>query len=54
MLPIMRHLLADDRAATAVEYTLIVCLIATVAIGGMTLVGQNILTLIGPASNALN
>ena len=54
MLAIIRHLLADESAATAIEYTLIVFLIATAAVGGMTLVGQNILALLGPASGALN
>lgn len=54
MLPILRHLLTDRTAATAVEYTLIVFLIATAAIAGFTLAGQNVLNRLGPAANALN
>lgn len=54
MLPILRHLLIDQTAATAIEYSLIVFLIATAAIGGFTVAGQNVLNMLGPAANALN
>ncbi|UYN96701.1 MAG: Flp family type IVb pilin [Enhydrobacter sp.] len=53
MLLTLRKLLADCKAATAIEYTLIVFLIASAAIGGMSLVGQNVLNMLGPAANAM-
>ncbi|MBV8393969.1 MAG: Flp family type IVb pilin [Alphaproteobacteria bacterium] len=53
MLSILRRLLADKRAVTSIEYALIVCLIATAAIAGMTTLGRNVLNMLGPAANAL-
>ncbi len=53
MLPIVRRLLADQRAVTAVEYTLIVALIASVSIGAFSAVGNNVMNMLGPAANAL-
>ena len=50
---ILRRLLADERAVTAVEYALIVCLIAGAAIAGMTTLGHSVLNMLGPAANAL-
>lgn len=47
--------LIDDRSAvTAVEYSLIVFLIGTTAIGAFTTVGQNVLNMLGPAASALH
>ena len=43
MLSFLRRLACDQRGVTVVEYALIVCLIATVAIGAMT-------TLVTPCS----
>jgi len=48
-----RRLVGSDRAATLVEYSLIVCLIACAAIGAFTTVGGSVLNRLGPASNAL-
>ncbi|MFI4998442.1 MAG: Flp family type IVb pilin [Reyranellales bacterium] len=53
MLPLMRRLLADLRAATAIEYTLIVALISMVAVGAMTALGHNVMNMLGPAANAM-
>jgi pilus assembly protein Flp/PilA len=54
MLPFVRQLIADQRAVTAIEYTLIVALIASAAIGAMTSVGHNVMNMLGPAANALS
>jgi Flp pilus assembly pilin Flp len=53
MLSIMRRLKSDKRAATAIEYSLIVFLIATATIAAMGNVGQKVLNMLGPAANAL-
>lgn len=50
----LRRFLADQSAATAVEYSLIVALVATVAIGAMTNVGHGIVFVLQTASNAMN
>lgn len=50
---LMHRLFRDRRAATAIEYTLIVAMIATVAIAGFTAAGRSVLNLLGPTSNAL-
>jgi Flp pilus assembly pilin Flp len=49
----VRRLMADQRAVTAIEYSLIVCLIASAAIGAMTNLGHHVLNMLGPAANAL-
>lgn len=54
MFPVLRRLLESQRAVTAVEYALIVCLISCVALGAFTAVGKSVLGLLGPAGNALN
>ena len=54
MLSIIRRLKSDKRAATAIEYSLIVFLIATAAVAGMNNVGQKVMNMLGPAANALN
>jgi pilus assembly protein Flp/PilA len=43
----------DDRGATAVEYGLIVALIAVVIIAGVTLVGTNLLAKFNQIGNAI-
>ena len=43
----------DDRGATAVEYGLMVALIAIVIIAGVTLVGTNLLALFNQIAGAL-
>ncbi len=54
MFSVLRRLLKNTRAATMIEYSLIVCLIAAVALGGMQAVGKSVLNRLGPATNALN
>jgi len=41
MLSLFRRLMADDKAATAIEYTLIASLIAVAAITAISTVGGN-------------
>ena len=53
MIAILRRLYKNQRAATMIEYSLIVCLIACAAIGGMTFLGQHVLNLLGPLANAV-
>ncbi len=53
MMSVLRRLTANQNAATLIEYSLIACLIACVAIGGMTKVGQGVLNVLGTASNNL-
>ncbi len=50
----VRQLLGDQSAVTVIEYSLIVCLIATAAVGAFTRVGQNVLNMLGPAASMLN
>lgn len=50
----VRRLLGDQRAVTAIEYSLIVFLIATAAIGAFTRVGQNVMNMLGPAASAMH
>lgn len=42
--PLARRLHGGDQGATAVEYALIISLIAVVLIGVLTLLGQNLVT----------
>ncbi len=53
MMPILHRLMANQNAATLIEYSPIVCLLAIAAIGGMTKVGQGVLGPLGSASNNL-
>lgn len=53
MIAVLRRLYNSQRAATLIEYSLIVCLIAGVAIGAMSNMGQKVLNMLGPAANAL-
>src|SRR5471032_1513720 len=54
MLSLIRRLKSDKRAATAIEYSLIVFLIATATVAAMGNVGQKVMNMLGPAANALN
>jgi len=54
MLSLIRRLKSDMRAATAIEYSLIVFLIATATVAAMGNVGQKVMNMLGPAANALN
>jgi len=53
MFAILRRLYRNQRAATMIEYSLIVCLIACVAVTGFSNVGQKVMNMLGPAANAL-
>ena len=53
MIAVLRRLYENQQAATMIEYSLIVCLIACVAIGGMTYLGQRVLNMLGPMANTL-
>ena len=48
-----KHLLHDIRAATAIEYGLLVALIAVVLIAGITLIGTDLGNIFNEASNAI-
>jgi Flp pilus assembly pilin Flp len=50
----MRRLAGDTSAVTAIEYSLIIFLISTAAIGAFTRVGHNVLNMLGPAASALH
>jgi Flp pilus assembly pilin Flp len=52
MLSTLRRLLSDDKAATALEYSLIVLLIASATVVAMTNVGHDVLNMLGPTANA--
>jgi pilus assembly protein Flp/PilA len=54
MLSIFRRLMKSEEGATAIEYALIVSLIAVAAIVGMTTVGTNIQAVLTNVANALN
>lgn len=49
----IRNLIKDESGATAIEYGLIAALIAVVAIGAMTTLGQNLETLFGDVATEL-
>ena len=51
---ILRRLLKSQGAATLIEYSLIVCLIASAAVGTMTSVGQGIRFVMNTVVNSLN
>jgi Flp pilus assembly pilin Flp len=53
MLSFLRRLSGDQRAVTAIEYALIVCLISTAGIGAMTTLGHTLFNLSGPVAAAL-
>lgn len=49
-----RNELADSRGATAVEYGLIVALIAVVVIVAVALIGTNLSTIFNRTANSIN
>ena len=51
MLHRIAALLADDEGATLVEYGLLLALIAVVAIGVITTLGQNLVTMFNTVAN---
>lgn len=50
---ILRRLVREERAATMVEYAIMVALIAVVAIGAVELLGTTVNTTFGTANTAL-
>ena len=54
MLSFFRRLMKNNNGATAVEYTLIVSLIAVAAIASMRSVGSKVSILMGSVSTTLN
>ncbi|MFI7586089.1 Flp family type IVb pilin [Spongisporangium articulatum] len=48
-----RRTMPVDRGATAVEYGLMVALIAVIIIAGVTLLGQNLLAIFNNAAGAI-
>jgi len=50
----MRRLIADQSCATAIEYGLIVALIAVVIIGAVTTLGANLNTSLSTAGSAVS
>ena len=50
----LRCFAVDQRGVTVIEYALIVCLIASAAIGAMTTLGHSLFNMAGPIGNALN
>lgn len=50
---ILRRLAREERAATMVEYAIMVALIAVVAIGAVELLGTTVNTTFGTANTAL-
>lgn len=54
MPPIIRQLIENQQAATLIEYSLIVALIATVAVSGMSNVGAGIRNLMTTVTGAMN
>jgi Flp pilus assembly pilin Flp len=46
MLSILHHLLSDERAVTAIEYSLIALLIAIAGIASMSRIGARLLNLL--------
>ena len=53
MLNMIKRLVADESGATAIEYGLIVALIAVVIIGAVTTLGTNLNTTFSTAGSAI-
>jgi Flp pilus assembly pilin Flp len=53
VLPIVRRLLKNQQAATLIEYSLIVAVIATASIGAMTSVGNGIQSVMNAVNMAM-
>lgn len=54
MPPIIRRLLKNQQAATLIEYSLIVALIATASIGALSAVGNGIQNVFNTVNMAMN
>ena len=54
MLSVFRHLMKNDRGATAIEYTLIASLIAVAAIAAMGKVGGKVSNVLNNVAGAMN
>ena len=54
MLSTLRRLLKNQQAATLIEYSLIVALIATATVTGMGAVGNSLRNVMTSDSNAMN
>ena len=54
MLSISRRLMKNERAATAIEYTLITALISVAAITAMSTVGGKVSNVLSNVANAMN
>jgi pilus assembly protein Flp/PilA len=50
---VARHLSGDDRGASAVEYGLLVALIAAVIVTAVTLIGTNLTSVFNKVANAI-
>lgn len=53
LVPVLRRFVREERAATMVEYAIMVALIAVVAIGAVELLGTTVNTKFGAANTAL-
>ncbi len=54
MLSLFRRLMKNDQGATAIEYTMIISLIAVAAIASMRSVGSKVSNVLGNAGSAMN
>jgi pilus assembly protein Flp/PilA len=52
--PIVRRLFKNQQAATLIEYSLIVALIATASVGAMSAAGNGIQTVFNTVNMAMN
>jgi pilus assembly protein Flp/PilA len=52
--PTLRRLVKNQQAATLIEYSLIVALIATATVTGMGAVGNGLRNVMASVSNAMN
>ncbi len=52
--PIVRQLVKNQQAATLIEYSLIVALVATAAVSAMGTVGASVLNILTAAAVAMN
>jgi pilus assembly protein Flp/PilA len=52
--PIIRRLFKNQQAATLIEYSLIVALIATASVGAMSAAGSGIQTVFNTVNTAMN
>jgi len=52
--PIVRQLIENQQAATLIEYSLIVALIAIAAVSPIGTIGQTVQNILGAASTGMN